>query len=179
MSRDRPRFAKTRDAPTSGASVRSHHTEPSTSHFCSLYVHLHSAYLSFQILNTSTSRTRFPVQERKMPPTESTILSSYLLNPGRFPAVITLDEFTALFPRAHQSSPQIRALYRDLQHQRNALLDVVSENIRDEVAQARGLRRAVARARKESENLDLEDETRIERDASHGRPVMCCVRHAR
>lgn len=98
-----------------------------------------------------------------MAPTEATILSNYLLLPARLPAIVSLQEFVAFFPRSQQSSPQVRALYRDLQQQRNALVDAVAHNIEGEVRRGGALRRAVAEARREVELEDQDDEIELER----------------
>jgi centromere-localized protein 2 len=83
-----------------------------------------------------------------MPPTESTILSTFLLPPAPLPALISLKAFTDLFPRAHHSSPHIRSLYRALQHQRAQLADAVAHNIATETKRGTAQRRAVLRARR-------------------------------
>ncbi|KAI5925498.1 Cnl2/NKP2 family protein-domain-containing protein [Camillea tinctor] len=98
-----------------------------------------------------------------MAPTEAVILRNYLLLPSRLPAIISLQEFTSLFPKSQQSSPQIRTLYRDLQQQRNAIVDAVSTNIDTEVKQGKGLRRAVIKAKREAEREEQDDEIEIER----------------
>ncbi|KAJ8119300.1 hypothetical protein O1611_g10637 [Lasiodiplodia mahajangana] len=98
-----------------------------------------------------------------MAPTEATILRNYLLLPSRLPSIISLQEFTSLFPKSQQSSPQVRALYRDLQQQRNAVVDAVSASIDNEVKQAKALRRTIIRTRKEGEFEEQDDEIEIER----------------
>ncbi|TRX92755.1 hypothetical protein FHL15_006429 [Xylaria flabelliformis] len=98
-----------------------------------------------------------------MAPTEATILRNYLLLPSRLPSIISLQEFTSLFPKSQQSSPQVRALYRDLQQQRNALVDAVSASIDAEVKQAKALRRTIIKTQKESEYEEHDDEIEIER----------------
>ncbi|KAK9416222.1 hypothetical protein SUNI508_01639 [Seiridium unicorne] len=100
-----------------------------------------------------------------MAPNEATILQNYLLLPARLPAIVSLQEFTSYFPKSQQSSPQIRTLYRDLQQQRNAVVDTVSNNIDSEVRRGKGLRRAVAKAKREAEPDDgMDDEIEIERN---------------
>ncbi|KAL1864741.1 hypothetical protein Daus18300_007543 [Diaporthe australafricana] len=109
-----------------------------------------------------------------MAPTESTILANYLLVPAQLPAIISLKEFTGLFPRGQQSSPQVRRLYRDLQIQRNALIDAVASNIETEAKRAKALRREVLRAKREAEEHEIDDEIDIERalyGADSGAPV--------
>ncbi|KAI1108775.1 Cnl2/NKP2 family protein-domain-containing protein [Nemania sp. NC0429] len=98
-----------------------------------------------------------------MAPTEDTILRNYLLLPSRLPSIISLQEFTSLFPKSRQSSPQVRALYRDLQQQRNAVVDAVSASIDAEVKQAKALRRTMVRTMKESQLEEQDDEIEIER----------------
>jgi len=64
--------------------------------------------------------------------TESSILSSYLLEPASLPTILPYSQFLALFPSQHRSNPQIKLLYRDLQFLRNVDIDVVQENIATE-----------------------------------------------
>ncbi len=101
-----------------------------------------------------------------MPPTEHSILTSYLLLPAPLPSIISLAEFTALFPRPLQSSRRVRTLYRDLQRQRNAALDAVAEQVVDEAKAGRAMRRAVARAKREAEAREIDDEVEVERMVS-------------
>ncbi len=98
-----------------------------------------------------------------MAPTEQTILSNYLLLPAQLPAIISLQEFVALFPRPLRSSRHIRTLYRDLQSQRNAVVDSVAEQIGDEAKHGRAMRRAVIRSKREAEMQEQDDEVEIER----------------
>lgn len=97
------------------------------------------------------------------PPTETTMLANYLLVPAQLPAIISLKEFTDLFPRVQQYSPQIRRLYRDFQIQRNALADDIASNIENEARRGKVLRREILRARREAENADGDGEVDIER----------------
>lgn len=106
-----------------------------------------------------------------MAPTESAILDNFLLAPSQLPAIITPHDFTALFPRPQQSSSQIRTLYRDLQTQRNAVVDTVAANIQTEAKRSKGLRRAVVRARRQAESQDYDQEIEIERS------VWLCTSH--
>ncbi|KAG4440893.1 hypothetical protein IFR05_003643 [Cadophora sp. M221] len=98
-----------------------------------------------------------------MAPTEATILSTFLLSPAPLPTIISLKAFTELFPRSQQSSPQVKALYRDLQHQRARLTDAVTRSIGAEVKKGNAQRRAVVRARRDAENEDQDDEVDVER----------------
>lgn len=101
-----------------------------------------------------------------MAPTEQKILTNYLLAPSQLPAIISLAEFIALFPRPLQSSPRIRSLYRDLQSQRNAVIDSVADEIEAEVKQGKAMRRAVIRSRREADAQEQDDEVEIERMVS-------------
>ncbi|CAK7221628.1 hypothetical protein SCUCBS95973_004563 [Sporothrix curviconia] len=101
-----------------------------------------------------------------MAPSESSILEQFLLAPSQLPTILPLDDFVALFPRTLQSSPQVRTLYRDLQRQRNAVVDAVAVDIDDEVARGRILRRHALRARLRAdaqEDAAGDDELQIER----------------
>lgn len=97
-----------------------------------------------------------------MAPTEATILSSFLLPPTPLPAIISLKGFMELFPRAQQSSLQVRLLYRHLQHQRAKLTDAVAHNIAAEVRRGYAQRRAVVKARISAEREEQDDEVDIE-----------------
>lgn len=93
-------------------------------------------------------------------------MANYLLVPAQLPTIISLKEFTELFPRAQQSSLQVRRLYRDLQNQRNALIDEVASNIETEVKRGKVLRREVLRAKREAEDQEGDDEIDLERAVS-------------
>lgn len=101
-----------------------------------------------------------------MAPTESEILSQYLLTQADLPTIISLEDFTSLFPRSHQNSPQIRSLYRDLQAQRNTIVKTVEESIQKEVIRGREERRVVMKKRREAEAEEIDDETEVERAVS-------------
>ncbi|KAK1473309.1 Cnl2/NKP2 family protein [Colletotrichum cuscutae] len=98
-----------------------------------------------------------------MAPTEAAILHNYLTVPAQLPSAITLEEFTELFPKPHRANPQIRSLYRDLQHQRRALVDTVTENIENEEKNGRIIKREIARAQKRANTEDADQELEIER----------------
>lgn len=110
-----------------------------------------------------------------MAPTELTILANYLLVPAQLPTLISLKEFTELFPNAQRSSPQIRKLYRDLQTQRNGIIDHVGSNIEDEAKRGKLLRREIRRARREAENPEHDDEVDIERAVCATHPLLLLI----
>ena len=97
------------------------------------------------------------------PPTEATILSTYLLLPADLRSIITPAQFAGLFPKAAASSPQITSLYRDLETQRAATITEVRENIEAEVRRGRKMRAEVARSRREEEGEAGDDEMEVER----------------
>ena len=97
------------------------------------------------------------------PPTESTILTNYLLLPADLRTIITPTQFAALFPRAAASSPQVPSLYRDLETQRAAAVAEVKENIGEEARRGRKIRAEVARLRREEEGEGVDDEMEVER----------------
>ncbi|KAH8899713.1 hypothetical protein GQ53DRAFT_816813 [Thozetella sp. PMI_491] len=96
-----------------------------------------------------------------MATTEATILNNYLIVPSQLPAFISLQEFTELFPKAHRSSPLIRSLYRDLQSQRNAVVDEVSQNVHAEVKSSKAMRQAVVLARRQEQAEGYDNEMAI------------------
>jgi centromere-localized protein 2 len=101
-----------------------------------------------------------------MPPTESSILSQTLLTPAPLPTILPLPKFTALFPSASRSHPQIPLLYRELQHQRALQIDQVRKNITAEAKLGEKQRREIARTRRrdergwEGEDMGMEIEGR-------------------
>ncbi|KAF2096730.1 hypothetical protein NA57DRAFT_78326 [Rhizodiscina lignyota] len=97
-----------------------------------------------------------------MAPTESTILSNFLLPPAPLPAIISLRKFTELFPASQRCDPQIAILYRELQHQRAMDTDDVKRNITAEVKRGEVQRREVVRARRRADNVELEGLNRTE-----------------
>ncbi len=90
-----------------------------------------------------------------MAPTESAILSNFLLPPAPLPTIISLRKFTELFPAAQRSDPQIATLYRELQHQRAMDTDDVKRNIAAEVRRGEAQRREVVRARRRADTNEV------------------------
>lgn len=68
-----------------------------------------------------------------MAPSEETILSNFLLAPSPLHMIISLQKFTELFPKRLRSHPQVKVLYRELQHLRAQDIDLVKENIDREI----------------------------------------------
>ncbi|KAL4932727.1 Ctf8-domain-containing protein [Aspergillus undulatus] len=64
-----------------------------------------------------------------MAPSETSILSNFLLSAASLPTIMSLQQFTELFPKRLRAHPHIRVLYRELQQLREQDMDIVSENI--------------------------------------------------
>lgn len=113
-----------------------------------------------RVINTPTPRPTvlfvlaLLLSVASMAPSESSILSSFLLPPAPLQTIITLRQFTDLFPRALQSNPAIPKLYRELQHQRAIDTDDVKRNIAAECKRGERQAREVARARRRDEAAD-------------------------
>ncbi|KAK3044005.1 hypothetical protein LTS18_002429, partial [Coniosporium uncinatum] len=90
-----------------------------------------------------------------MAPTESSILSNFLLPPAPLSSIISFQKFRDLFPGAQRDNPQIAVLYRELQHQRAIDSDDVKRNIATEVKGGEKQRREVVRARRKAEKEEL------------------------
>lgn len=103
-----------------------------------------------------------------MAPTELQILTTFLLPPAPLSSLISLQAFTTLFPRTQQQhcAPQIRTLYRDLQHQRARLTDAIAHNIAAEVKRGNAQRKAVVRSRRAAGREEQDDEIELETAAS-------------
>lgn len=111
-----------------------------------------------------------------MAPNETTILTTNLLQPSQLPEILSLQAFTALFPRSQQSSPQVRALYRDLQQQRRRDADEVAANIEHEAEAAPALRRNILKARGAAGRENPDEEIEIERAVSaHSSFRLACL----
>jgi len=93
---------------------------------------------------------------------EQTILTTFLLAPSSLTTVFTFQSFQALFPRVQQSSPEIKRLYRALQHRRALVTDAVAQNIEDEIERGNSQRRAVIRARRAAERQEPDEEVAVE-----------------
>lgn len=94
-----------------------------------------------------------------MAPTEASILNNFLLSPAPLPTIISLQKFADLFPKSQRSHPQVKLLYRELQHLRAIDIDLVKDNIFREVRrgdrQRVELQRAqVASGKEHDESLD-------------------------
>lgn len=98
-----------------------------------------------------------------MAPTEQTILTAFLLVPASLTEIFTFQSFASHFPKAQQSSPEIKRLYRSLQHRRALITDIVAQNIDDEVERGNAQRQVVVRARRAAEKQEPDEEIAIEK----------------
>lgn len=98
-----------------------------------------------------------------MPPTdESTILTTYLLQPAPLTAITTLDQFRALFPPSAPPAA-LRSLFRDLQAQRAAITHDVARSITAEAARGAAMRREVVRVGRAQDSGEVDGEVEMER----------------
>ena len=85
-----------------------------------------------------------------MSQTEAGLLSDFLLAPAPFPSIISLQNFTDLFPRPQRSNPQIKHLYRDLHEKRALDIEHMKRNIAREVKRGEKQKRHIVKARRRS-----------------------------
>ncbi|RPA87033.1 hypothetical protein BJ508DRAFT_372158 [Ascobolus immersus RN42] len=64
---------------------------------------------------------------------ERTILRNFLLPPAALPQFCTFKAFTQFFPPQYRTNPDVKLLYRTLQHQRQKTINLVERNIDVEV----------------------------------------------
>ena len=98
--------------------------------------------------------------------TESSILTSYLLEQASLPAFVPFAQFQAMFPPQQRSNPQVKLLYRDLQFLRTVDRDEVQGNIaaeckRGDRTKVEMLRQLQAESKGQGE---LGDEREVEMD---------------
>ncbi|KAL3479862.1 Cnl2/NKP2 family protein-domain-containing protein [Aspergillus californicus] len=84
-----------------------------------------------------------------MAPSETSILSNFLLAVASLPTIMSLQQFTELFPKRLRAHAHIRVLYRELQQLREQDMDIVNGNIDQEVrlgdTQKAELRQSIAK----------------------------------
>ncbi|PGH36839.1 centromere-localized protein 2 [[Emmonsia] crescens] len=99
-----------------------------------------------------------------MVPSEVSILTNFLLSPSPLPTLISLEKFTELFPRRLRSHPQIRVLYRELQHIRSQDLDLVRENIDKEIRRGERQREELRNAKRATGVSGIDKNDKLEMD---------------
>ncbi|BFZ59254.1 hypothetical protein YB2330_000260 [Saitoella coloradoensis] len=81
-----------------------------------------------------------------MPPSEATILSSFLLSKSSLQDVVTLQQFTQFFPQTKRNSPLIKHIYNNIRQRRTHTTDQIRKNIQVEAKV--GTKRLLAARRK-------------------------------
>ncbi|RLM00823.1 hypothetical protein CFD26_108627 [Aspergillus turcosus] len=99
-----------------------------------------------------------------MAPSEASILSNFLLSPASLPTIISLQQFTELFPKKLRAHPHIRVLYRELQQLREQDMDTVNENIDKEVRQGESQKAELRKAIMKTGVDGMEENDRREMD---------------
>ena len=80
------------------------------------------------------------------PPSESQILTSYLLHPSPLPTILPLKSFLSLVPKSSAAhAGDLHRLYTDLSHQRASTIDDVSRRIGAECRRSSGLTALLSR----------------------------------
>jgi NifB/MoaA-like Fe-S oxidoreductase len=82
---------------------------------------------------------------------EYSLLSTFLLSTAALPTIVTLAQFTELFPASQRDNHTIRHLYRDLQHERGLVTDAVKKNLIHEAIRGETQKREIARVRRRAE----------------------------
>jgi len=93
---------------------------------------------------------------------ETQILSSFLLSRASLQDIISLRQFTELFPKDQRSNPQVKLLYRELQLLRNKTCERVKKNIKHEAALGIKQRSELEKKRRALKRVDDETMTAIE-----------------
>ncbi|KAL4887070.1 Cnl2/NKP2 family protein-domain-containing protein [Aspergillus karnatakaensis] len=101
-----------------------------------------------------------------MAPSETSILSNFLLSAASLPTVMSLQQFTGLFPKRLRSHPHIRVLYRELQQLREQDMDIVNEHIDKEVRQGDSQKAELRKAITETgvDGAELDDQREMNMD---------------
>lgn len=97
---------------------------------------------------------------------EVEILTNYLIQPAPLRAIVSFDQFQALFPSDAQNSPLLRSLFTDLQSQRANAIDNVSAAIELEAESGKMMRREVLRQRQVVQKEEIDGEIELERAVS-------------
>lgn len=78
---------------------------------------------------------------------EAAILADFLLAPAALRDILTLQQFTDIFPKNLRTNPAVKDLYHELQRQRYQDINTVKKNIATELSISKSLQRQSARAR--------------------------------
>ncbi|KAL4941239.1 hypothetical protein BDV06DRAFT_212837 [Aspergillus oleicola] len=101
-----------------------------------------------------------------MAPSETSILSNFLLSAASLPTVMSLQQFTELFPKRLRAHPHIRVLYRELQQLREQDMDIVNENIDKEVRRGESQKAELRKSLAETgvDGADMKDQHEMDMD---------------
>ena len=99
-----------------------------------------------------------------MAPSEAFILSNFLLSPASLPTIMSLQQFTELFPKRLRSHRHVKVLYREIQEIREQDRDLVSGNIDQETKQGEKQREELRKSILKTGIEDLNDHDRREMD---------------
>ncbi|KAL4803648.1 Cnl2/NKP2 family protein-domain-containing protein [Aspergillus unguis] len=113
-----------------------------------------------------------------MAPSETSILSNFLLSAASLPTVMSLQQFTELFPKRLRSHPHIRVLYRELQQIREQDMDIVNENIDKEVRQGERQKTKLRKSIAETgvDGADFNDQREMDMDVQLFGPTSASSR---
>ena len=93
---------------------------------------------------------------------ETQILSSFLLSRASQQDIVSLRQFTELFPKDQRSNPQVKLLYRELQLLRNKTCERVKKNIHHEAELGTKQRSDAERKRRALKDVDDDAMTGID-----------------
>lgn len=107
---------------------------------------------------------------------EADILATYLIQPAPLRAIVSFEQFQALFPNDVQNSPLVRSLFTDLQSQRATTIDNVAAAIELEAESGKMMRREVLRQRQAVQTEEVDGEIELERAVSLSKSSSLCFR---
>ncbi|KAF2017018.1 hypothetical protein BU24DRAFT_345128 [Aaosphaeria arxii CBS 175.79] len=86
-----------------------------------------------------------------MPPNETSILSDFLLSSASIREVLSLKEFTEIFPKSYRTNPAIKELYEELHRTRQQDIEAVRQNVSTEVKRSKRLRQEMVEQRRQDD----------------------------
>lgn len=117
-----------------------------TRNFAGVHVHKQSAIMA----STSTTAQEYA------------ILTSFLLSRASLRDIISLNQFTELFPRDRRGNPQVKLLYHELQLLQNKTCERVKKNIQFEARLGAKQRRDAKKELREGSGVEDDAMTGIE-----------------
>lgn len=126
--------------------------------------HIRIATIALYQLLPTTSQTNPPT----MPPTESNLLTHFLLPPASLPTALPLSKFQTLFPASLQTSPSVKTLYADLHSQKTTDITLLRKNITTETERGKLQIREMRRERRKKDTTTT-TQTETSRHDERGR----------